>query len=187
MKEVPRLKDQDRLTEKMSRTKNKRKRENEQPLGVASSPAQRLKRAKKSKGGDRISDTRKSLSHPLLSQLYPHVETLRDYVLARLPASSRLRRKKIGSVGLASEASEKAVMEIEQDVARLLDTTVVAYSEPPEAQHDDRWEKWNSFSQNGDESYVTLSDGFAGASFSQAEVIESFNVIVTALNVLTPL
>ncbi|KAB5579961.1 hypothetical protein GE09DRAFT_420893 [Coniochaeta sp. 2T2.1] len=147
----------------MGRTKNKRKRDHEQATGDA--PL-----TKKGKGAP---STSKSISHPLLSLLYPHIQTLRDYVLSRLPASSRLRRKKIASVGLQSEESRTAPTEVELAVARLLDTTVVSFShQPPKAEQDDRWRKWNSFSQKGDESYVTLSDGFTGAAFSQTEVVD---------------
>jgi len=157
---------------KMSRSRNKRRGENEQASAVAPLTEQGATRPKKSRRVDGTSDTGKLVivSHPLLSQLYPHVQTLRDYVLSKLPASSRLRRKKIASVGLSSEASGKPVTETEQNVARLLDTTVVASLTQSEAPVDDRWEKWNSFSQKGDESYVTLSDGFTGVSFSQTEV-----------------
>jgi telomerase reverse transcriptase len=35
---------------------------------------------------------------------------------------------------------------------------------------DARWEQWLSFSQKGDESYVSLSNGVADAFFSQSEV-----------------
>ena len=159
-------------TAKMSRARNKRRRESEHASAAEPSAEKGATRAKKSRRVEGTSDNiSKSVSHPLLSQLYPQVQTLRDYVLSKLPASSRLRRKKIASLGLASEASGKeAVSETEQNVARLLDTTVVASSTQSNAPEDDRWEKWSSFSQKGDESYVTLSDGFTGASFSQTEV-----------------
>lgn len=154
-----------RPVEKMGRAKNKRKDDSEQQSGVASVTNRSVKRAKR--------DNKPSvgaLSHPLLSQLHPHLQTLREYILARLPASSRLRRKKIASVGLQSEASERSVTEVKLALARLLDTTVVAYSAQRGVQHDDRWEKWNSFSQKGDDSHVTLSDGHVGSSFCQTEV-----------------
>lgn len=176
-----------RPTEKMTRTKCKRKRHNEQPFADATSIDRPVAKAKKARRGDGASETGKPVSHPLLSQLYPHVQTLRDYVLSRLPASSRLRRKKIASVGLVDEASGKTATEAEKDVARLLDTTVVAYSAQPDAQRDDRYEKWNGFSQKGDESFVTLSDGLAGACFSQTEVQECSSVLASVQNVLTPL
>ncbi|KAH8905114.1 hypothetical protein BR93DRAFT_765809 [Coniochaeta sp. PMI_546] len=131
----------------MRQAKNKRKRDSEQPSGDASLIGQSSKTAKKAR---KSSDD--SLSHPLLSQLYPHLQTLREYVLSRLPASSRLRRKKIASVGLQSNTSGTSLPKVELDLARLLDTTVVAYSTQSELQPDDRWEKWNSFSQKGDES-----------------------------------
>lgn len=144
----------------------KRSRGLEKPCGDDSLTERAVKRVK---GVDKTSNQRSPVSHPLLSRLFPHLQTLRDYVLSRLPASSRLRRKKIASVGLQSE-SKVSVTDIELAVARLLDATVVACSPQPEAPHDDRWGKWNSFSQKGDESYVTLSDGYEGASFCQTEV-----------------
>jgi telomerase reverse transcriptase len=148
---------------------NKRKRSNAMPHEDAPSTGRATKKAK---GDNNAAKHGETIVHPLLSLLYPHIQTLRDYVLSRLPTSSRLRRKKIASVGFQNESTGKPVTEIELAVAHLLDTTVVACSSSqPESRSDDnRWEKWVSFSQKGDESYVTLSDGFTGASFSQTEV-----------------
>ena len=158
----------------MGRIQNKRKLDNDQATGVAPLTGEQSKKAKR---GNEAPSNSRVISHPLLSQLYPHIQTLRHYVLASLPASSRLRRKKIASVGIQSEASANAVTEVELAVARLLDTTVVAYTAlPDKAQQHDRWQKWNSFSQKGDESYVTLSDGFTDAAFCQTEV--SFMLVI---------
>jgi telomerase reverse transcriptase len=154
----------------MSRIRHKRNRRAEQPNAADPITKEGGGRAKKPKRGDGVSNTSSAISHPLLSQLYPHVCTLRGYVLSKLPSASRLRRKKIASVGLASESPGKVVTDTEQAVARLLDTTVVAQFAHTEAPQDDRWKRWDTFSQKGDESYVTLSDGFTGASFSQTEV-----------------
>ena len=165
MKQVSRLQTDSKMGR--ARTKAKRRRDDQQPSGNATLIERPLKRAKACDGAIHQSQP---VSHPLLSRLYPHIQTLRDYILSRLPASSRLRRKKISSVGLQSETSGKAVTEAELGVARLLDCTVVAYSSLPETQTDDRWQQLTTFSQKGDESYVTLSDGYAGASFSQTEV-----------------
>ena len=105
----------------------------------------------------------------LLDQCYPGVSSLRDYLLPKLPGSSRLRRKKIASCGQGDNCSE-----LETLLGTLLDTTLVGTSsagEPAEdIAKDTRWEQWLSFSQRGDESYVTLSDGTANAIFSQSEV-----------------
>lgn len=117
--------------------------------------------------------------HALLSRLYPHLSTLREYVLTKLPPSSRLRRKKIASVGRQDARPENnpPYSDIEVAVGRLLDTTLVGFYDKPPAKPDNRWEQWASFSQRGDESYVTLADGSAGALFSQREVRCAFVLV----------
>ncbi len=110
------------------------------------------------------------MKHALLAQYYPEIQTLRQYALAKLPASSRLRRRKIASVGLVRSAAEKAPTEDETTLGDLLDSTIVACRYHAEAADDHRWEQWLGFSQKGDESYVTLSDGLKGSMYSQAEV-----------------
>lgn len=113
--------------------------------------------------------------HAVLSQLYPNVQRLRDYVLSKLPRSSRLRRKKVAAVGRPSAGdNEKLASDVEQALAKLLDSTLVGLpviSDGDIANEDrNRWEQWAGFSQRADESYVTLSDGAAGAIYSQSEV-----------------
>lgn len=104
----------------------------------------------------------------LLELLYPCVQTLRQYLLSKLPGSSRLRRKKIAALGQGDNCRD-----IETLIAHLFDTTLVCTSEQ-DAQEDEakelRWQQWLSFSQKGDESYVTLSGGLEGAFYSQSEV-----------------
>lgn len=111
------------------------------------------------------------VKHALLAQYYPEAQTLRQYALSKLPASSRIRRRKIASVGRAKTSPEKAPTEDELAVGELLDSTIVARRlHHAEASHDHRWEQWLSFSQKGYESYVTLSDGLKGSIYSQSEV-----------------
>jgi telomerase reverse transcriptase len=76
------------------------------------------------------------------------------------------------------------VSEDEQKLADLLDNTYVSRRLPsetgaighPEGRNDQdsthhfRWQQWLNFSQKGDESHVTLSDGLKGCMYSQAEV-----------------
>ena len=114
------------------------------------------------------------VKHALLAQYYSDAQTLRQYALSKLPTSSRIRRRKIASVGLAKTSPEKAATEDELAVGELLDSTIVARRRHAEADaeagHDHRWEQWLGFSQKGDESYVTLSDGLKGSIYSQSEV-----------------
>lgn len=108
--------------------------------------------------------------HAVISQYYPSVLSLRQYMLAKLPSSSRIRRKKISTAGRASQSSDGGVNEIEKSVGRLLDTTLIGLPEQTKSNAEDLWDQWTSFSQRGDESTVTLSNGLAGAAFSQSEV-----------------
>ena len=147
----------------------KRKREDDRPCGDGS---EGRRPAKQQKGATpRGPDLAK---HALLSQYYPSLQTLRAYVLAKLPKSSRLRRRKISTLGVSHE---RDVSEAEAELGRFLDSTLVGTFEAPltglqsKAGGDDsRWGKWVDFSQKGDESYVTLSDGVSGAYSTQSVV-----------------
>ena len=108
--------------------------------------------------------------HALLARYYSDIQTLRQYVLSSLPASSRVRRRKIASVGAAGRASERPLTEDELALGELLDSTVVARRCHAEDRQDHRWEQWVAFSQKGDESSATLSDGLKGSIYSQSEV-----------------
>ena len=110
--------------------------------------------------------------HAVLNQLYPRVCSLRGYILSRLPPTSRIRRRKVAAVGRAEGSPAPAISEVERSLAALLDDALVGVSAEPvcDAPADNRWEHWTTFSQKGDESYVTLSDGIAGSKFSQTEV-----------------
>jgi len=123
-----------------------------------------------------------NVQHAVLTQYYAKIQTLRDWVLLKLPKSSKIRRRKLASVGLdASSAGKDAWSDEETALGQLLDTTLVAI------RHDDnnttkqaedldlRWEQWIAFSQGGtgDESYVTLSDGGQRGSVDlQSEMID---------------
>lgn len=125
------------------------------------------------------------VKHALLAQYYPNLLTLRQYVLASLPASSKIRRKKISALGKTGQAAagdaHPAVHEAEKDhdnirapLARLLDTTIVATHVCPtafgESQPDGRFQRWIDYSQKGDDSHVTLSGDVANAIHCQTEV-----------------
>lgn len=115
------------------------------------------------------------IKHAVISQYFGHVLSLRDYVLMKLPGTSRLRRKKIASVGISS-SEDANVPDIERGLGLLLDTALVGCKglpdRPERVAHatDNRRQQWTNFTQKGDESHVTLSDGLAGAVFSQSEV-----------------
>jgi hypothetical protein len=135
-----------------------------------------MSRGKKRKHGtDSEPDNRVSASpknytpvqKDLLLPHYPLVRTLRQHVLASLPDSSKIRRKKIAALGSGIGASE-----IEAQLADLLDTALVGCNQPaPRSESEEStWRQWLSFSQKGDESYVTISNGIASSIDQQSEV-----------------
>lgn len=167
-----------------SKRTRKRKREPGQdtPSGVSCS-GRPVKQPRKGNAGNLQPPG--VVKHALLAQYYPTILTLRQYVLASLPASSKIRRKKISAVGqtdqAAAEDAHPGVQESAKDpdhvrtsLARLLDTTIVTAHVYPtafeEQQPDGRFQRWIAYSQKGDDSHVTLSDGVASAVHCQAEV-----------------
>ncbi|KAL2756260.1 hypothetical protein ACRALDRAFT_1070651 [Sodiomyces alcalophilus JCM 7366] len=125
------------------------------------------------------------VTHALLRCYSLEIQILREYLISRLPSSSRLRRKKIANLGLhpgpsASEALDKNPTETL--LSNLLDSTLVGIPHGTHQKHqkeqqgserdDDRWQQWVSFSQKGDESYVTLSGDPTDALYSQSEIVD---------------
>lgn len=70
--------------------------------------------------------------HPVLRRLYPHVLSLRHYLLSRLPNSSRARRRRLSQLGLSiSPEHASSTPEIDADLACLLDSTLVGHFQLP--------------------------------------------------------
>ncbi|KAI0447410.1 hypothetical protein F4803DRAFT_322065 [Xylaria telfairii] len=109
--------------------------------------------------------------HPVLSQYYPEVQILRDYIIKQLPSSSRIRRRKVSAIGIVSKSPGTPLSDVERSLGVLLDTTHVGLSKPT-TEEEQRMDGWKNFSQRGDESYVTLSNGVAGFVETQALIIE---------------
>ena len=108
----------------------------------------------------------KEIGHPVLARYYATVLTLREYVLSRLPSTSRIRRRKIRRIG----RGPLPLSETEGRVSHLLDTTLVGAPEIVKEELDERWKERASSSQENEESNVTLSDVLGNSTFSQAEV-----------------
>ncbi|RSL70645.1 hypothetical protein CEP53_001789 [Fusarium sp. AF-6] len=103
----------------------------------------------------------------LLERCYARVTTLRDHVLSSLLRGSRLRRKKVASIGQGDNIGE-----VESQLSQLLDSSLVCFHEKARDSDDTRWEQWLVFSQKEDESYVSISDGIAGSMYSQSEIVD---------------
>ncbi|PVH78811.1 hypothetical protein DL98DRAFT_236130 [Cadophora sp. DSE1049] len=101
----------------------------------------------------------------LLTRYYPQVLSLREYLLSKLPNASKVRRKKILSIG--KKPDEKT----EQELARFLDQTLVGVSRSKEVSQDERWKQWTSFSQKADDS-VSFANLSGVGTYSQTEIVD---------------
>ncbi|KAF4829078.1 Telomerase reverse transcriptase [Colletotrichum tropicale] len=93
----------------------KRKAEPQQRPAEGHSDSKRLK-------ADRAQN---AVRQSVLLQYYDNVQNLREYLLSRLPSSSRLRRKKIASIGLSRTSLAKEALPAEADLSQLLDSTLI--------------------------------------------------------------
>ena len=118
------------------------------------------------------------IEHPLLSLYYPQVLTLRNYLLSRLPLSSKSRRRKIASAGTHCETSADVKasedtrnpprIEDDRALAKLLDATLVGrfHTQWPN-QDDSRVKGLAAFSQKVNS---TVGSSAGGSTCSQSEV-----------------
>lgn len=100
--------------------------------------------------------------HAVLNQFYSQVLTLRNYVLSRLPTTSRLRRKKVATIGIDNHIPDSPLSDVERSLGALLDGTLIGIQAELQRPEDNCIEGWKALSQKGDESCVTLSDGATG-------------------------
>lgn len=101
----------------------------------------------------------------VLAQYYHAVQTLREYLLSKLPATSKVRKRKILSVGRKLQVKEGEVA-----LAKLLDETLVGVLKHPEVSQKDRAQQWNQFSQRLDTSDSNIGNTSGIGRFSQLEV-----------------
>jgi telomerase reverse transcriptase len=99
----------------------------------------------------------------LLAQFYPRVISLREFLISKLPPSSKIRRKKILSVG------KKTDSETDLKLSKLLDQTLVGVSKHKGVSQEERWQQWTTFSQKADDS-VSFANHSGVGIFSQSEV-----------------
>ncbi|KAI2468813.1 hypothetical protein F4781DRAFT_251659 [Annulohypoxylon bovei var. microspora] len=123
--------------------------------------------------------------HAVLNQFYPQVLTLRNYVLSKLPATSRLRRRKVTAVGIINKSSNSSLSDVERSLGVLLDNTLIGIPGGLQSPEDQLLVGWKSFSQKGDESYVTLSNGVAGFVETQALVRPGFLSRIHKIHLIT--
>ncbi|KAG5956075.1 hypothetical protein E4U58_006763 [Claviceps cyperi] len=113
---------------------------------------------------------RSAVKRHLLAEAYATVLTLREYALRKLPSSSRLRRKKLKLLGHGVNATDA-----ERKISYFLDSALICSCNAVAVRQgkDTTLEQWLSFSQNGDDSRVTISGGTPTAEHTQAEINEA--------------
>lgn len=166
MRHAPHPYDQQKSIPWISNPMSKKRRMTNASSGVQSRPAKQRKHLP--------SESRHPahvVKHALLAQYYPKILTLRQYILDNLPASSRIRRRKIETFGTNEPTGDPDDVRVQ--LAGLLDTTLVSLhvypEEVTEARSKSHLQQWVDYSQK-DDSRVTLSSSNASAIHYQSEV-----------------
>lgn len=122
------------------------------------------KRSKKTKSVPPPSDQIDHVvRHPVISLFYPQIWSLRDYILRRLPASSRSRRSRIASLSSGNSNSSRS--------GDFLDSTLVGVlEEPSPAVSRSRHVQFVAFSQSQQQQRLSLDDSDIGPACAQSEV-----------------
>jgi len=97
----------------------------------------------------------------LLGQYYQCIQTLRQYMLCRLPKTSRIRRRKIAMLGYdTSGVADLKAPEHVKSLCQALDTTLVSsQTSPRPLLVEEKRQEWLQLSQLavGDDSTVTIT------------------------------
>ncbi|KAI9683334.1 MAG: hypothetical protein M1829_005404 [Trizodia sp. TS-e1964] len=110
------------------------------------------------------------LEHSVLLSYFPRVLTLREYLLSKLPASSKSRRRKILSLGPADKGTGKCLETGE--LAKLLDTALIGIAR--DAQEEDgqaRRKELLHFSQK-QLAATNQSSTSSGVTCSQSDIVD---------------
>jgi hypothetical protein len=107
------------------------------------------------------------VKNAVLAQYYLRVLSLREYLLSKLPPTSKIRRKKILTVG---RKAGQETSEHEQVLANALGQILIGVSRDSLDSQGERWRQWPSFSQRADTSASTLANLSEIELFSQSEV-----------------
>lgn len=113
-----------------------------------------------------------SVKESLLTLYYSQVLSLREYLLSKLPSTSKIRRKKILSVG-PQRQQEKVIDGEGRGVSKLsalLDDTLIGVSSGPDESRDERMKQFISFSQREDRSTSEPGGMQSSGGCCQAEV-----------------
>jgi len=103
----------------------------------------------------------------VFAQYYPRVISLREYLISKLPTTSKIRKKKILSFGknITSNGEEE-----DGTFSDFLDQTIIGVRNYVDISPQERIQQWTSFSQRLDTSNSTLANLTGAGMFSQSEV-----------------
>jgi hypothetical protein len=104
------------------------------------------------------------LEHPTLSPFYTRLLSLRKYLAFKLPPTSKVRRRRVLAYGQGAAASNDAGTD---ELAQLLDSTVVGLSERSAVEIEERCAALVRFSQ---ESSTLTKSGLDSSGNTQSEV-----------------
>jgi hypothetical protein len=107
------------------------------------------------------------VKHAVLAQCYPQVFTLREYLLFKFPATSKIRRKKVLNIGRKQSLDNEIGCNA---LSSVLDRTLVGVLKRNEISTEERIQQWTSFSQRVDTSNSTFANLSGTGNFSQSEV-----------------
>ncbi|KAH6671184.1 hypothetical protein B0J14DRAFT_89832 [Halenospora varia] len=106
----------------------------------------------------------------LLARYYPRVFTLREYLLSKLPNTSKIRRKKIVCVGRGKSLDCEVA---DQELSVLLDQTLIGELACKEGGREHRWRQWTAYSQRIDDSTSTIANvSSLSGGYSQSEIVD---------------
>ncbi|KFY15261.1 hypothetical protein V491_05723 [Pseudogymnoascus sp. VKM F-3775] len=111
----------------------------------------------------------------LLSQFYPEVLTLREYLLVKLPSNSRVRRKKVLSAGrrglVHDDRNIPTTVNADSILGKFLDSTLVGIPRHT-PQGDQRETRWHSFTNQADASELEVTTTLLDLGHSQSEIVD---------------
>jgi telomerase reverse transcriptase len=124
---------------------------------------------KRQKIADNLTGKDPVVKQALLSQYYPQVFSLREYLLSKLPAASKNRRRKISKLGQEPDLKNGGS---QQALARFIDQTLIGVLKEDVGTREERIQQWTSFSQRTDLSESTFANmsGVGAGGISQSEV-----------------
>lgn len=112
------------------------------------------------------------VKHLLLSKFYPTVLSLRQYMISKLPQTSKARRRKINRIGNGAVIGAHEERDSDDMIlSRFLDETLVGVAAScDQSSEDGRQAHWTAFSQTLEVSRSTIASTVPDGGASQSEV-----------------